>query len=103
MSVFAVTFGFDYIATVPPTVMLTAERFGRRSVGSIYGWITFSHMVGGAIASYFAGYIHDVTSEYTVAIYTAGVLALLAAMLAFGINTKVSSRSSRVVRAARAS
>jgi len=103
MSIFAVTFGFDYIATVPPTVMLTAERFGRRSVGSIYGWITFAHMVGGAIASYFAGYIHDVTSEYTVAIYTAGVLALLAAMLAFGINTKVSSRGSRVVRAARAS
>ena len=50
MSVFAIAFGLDYIATVPPTVMLTANRFGRRSVGSIYGWITFSHMAGGAIA-----------------------------------------------------
>jgi sugar phosphate permease len=87
MSVFAVTFGLDYIATVPPTVMLTADRFGRRSVGSIYGWITFAHMVGGAIASYMAGYIHDVADEYTIAFYLAGLLGLLAAMMAFGINT----------------
>jgi sugar phosphate permease len=86
MSVFAVFFGLDYIATVPPTVMLTADRFGRRSVGSIYGWITFAHMVGGAIASYVAGYIHDVADEYTIAFYLAGVLGLLAAMMAFGIN-----------------
>ena len=86
MSLFAVAFGLDYIATVPPTVMLTADRFGRRSVGTIYGWITFAHMVGGAIASYVAGYIHDVAGEYTIAMYMAGLLGLLAAMLAFGIS-----------------
>jgi MFS family permease len=89
MSLFAVTMGLDYIATVPPTVMLTADRFGRRSVGTIYGWITFSHMVGGALASYFAGYIHDVAGDYTIAIYTAGILGLMAATLAFGINSRV--------------
>ena len=88
MSVFAVTFGLDYIATVPPTVMLTAERFGRRSVGTIYGWISFSHMVGGAVASYFAGYIHDVAGEYAIAIYVSGLLGLIAAMLAFGIGPR---------------
>jgi sugar phosphate permease len=87
MGVFAVTFGLDYIATVPPTVMLTADRFGRRSVGQIYGWITFAHMIGGAIASYVAGYVHDAAGEYTFAMYLAGILGLLAALLAFGINT----------------
>ncbi|HEY7467485.1 MAG TPA: MFS transporter [Dehalococcoidia bacterium] len=92
MSVFAVVFGLDYIATVPPTVMLTAERFGRRSVGSIYGWITFAHMVGGAIASYAAGYIHDVADEYSIAFYLAGLLGLLAAMMAFGINSGARQR-----------
>jgi sugar phosphate permease len=86
MSVFAVMFGLDYIATVPPTVMLTADRFGRRSVGTIYGWISFSHMVGGAIASYFAGYIHDTAGEYAIAFYVSGILGLLAAMMAFGIK-----------------
>jgi predicted MFS family arabinose efflux permease len=87
MGVFAVTFGLDYIATVPPTVMLTADRFGRRSVGTIYGWITFAHMIGGAMASLIAGYVHDAAGEYTFAMYLAGILGLLAAMLAFGINT----------------
>jgi len=86
MGIFAVTFGLDYIATVPPTVMLTADRFGRRSVGTIYGWITFAHMIGGAIASYVAGFVHDAAGEYTFAMYLAGILGLLAAMLAFGIN-----------------
>jgi predicted MFS family arabinose efflux permease len=98
MSVFAVTFGLDYIATVPPTVMLTAERFGRRSVGVIFGWISFSHMVGGAVASYFAGYIHDVAGEYAIAIYVSGLLGLIAAMLAFGIGR----RPQRTARAAAA-
>lgn len=88
MSVFAVMFGLDYIATVPPTVMLTADRFGRRSVGTIYGWISFSHMVGGAIASYFAGYIHDSVGEYAIAFYVSGILGLLAAMMAFGIRRR---------------
>ncbi|HEY7268922.1 MAG TPA: MFS transporter, partial [Dehalococcoidia bacterium] len=100
MGVFAVTFGLDYIATVPPTVMLTADRFGRRSVGTIYGWITFAHMIGGAIASYFAGYVHDAAGEYTVAMYVAGLLGLLAALLAFGINTGAPARAAKPVPAA---
>jgi predicted MFS family arabinose efflux permease len=88
MSLFAVLYGFDYIATVPPTVMLTADRFGRRSVGVIYGWISFAHMVGGATASYLAGFIHDTAGEYTVAFYLAGLLGLIAAALAFGIRPR---------------
>ena len=92
MGLFAVVFGLDYIATVPPTVMLTADRFGRRSVGTIYGWITFAHMVGGAIASFVAGYIHDVADEYTIAFYMAGLLGLLAAMMAFGIGIGTGAR-----------
>lgn len=88
MSAFAVVFGLDYIATVPPTVMLTANRFGRRSVGTIYGWITFSHMVGGAVAAAMAGYIHDAAGDYGYAMYLGGMLALFAAALAFNIGAR---------------
>ena len=35
---FAVLFGIDYIATVPPTIALTADTFGGRNVGVVYGW-----------------------------------------------------------------
>lgn len=96
MSLFAVVYGLDYIATVPPTVLLTAQRFGRRSVGTIYGWITFSHMVGGALAATLAGQIHDHAGDYAPAIYLSGLLGLLAAAMAFNIRPR------RAVRAAAA-
>ena len=88
MSLFAVVFGLDFIATVPPTIMLTADRFGRRSVPTLFGWITCSHMIGGAVAAAFAGQIHDVAGDYTIPIYISGLLALLAAALAFNINAR---------------
>ena len=86
MSLFAVVFGLDYIATVPPTVMLTADRFGRRSVPTLFGWISCAHMVGGAIAAAFAGQIHDIAGDYALPIYISGLLGLLAAGMAFNIN-----------------
>lgn len=49
---FAVVYGLDWIATVPPTANLTAAIYGRASVGTLYGWIFFSHMVGAALAAY---------------------------------------------------
>lgn len=88
MTLFAVAFGLDYIATVPPMVLLTAERFGRRSFGTIYGWITFVHMLGGAIAATLAGTIHDAAGNYTLAIYLSSILALGAGALAWSINRR---------------
>lgn len=86
MSLFAVVFGLDFIATVPPTVMLVANRFGRRSVPTIYGWVSFSHMVGGAIAAALAGQIHDVAGDYAMAIYLAGFFGLVAGALAWRVS-----------------
>ena len=88
MSAFAILFGLDYIATVPPTVLLTAERYGRRSVPSLFGWITCMHMVGAAVAAAFAGQIHDLAGDYSIAIYVSGVLGLAAAGMAFNINLR---------------
>jgi predicted MFS family arabinose efflux permease len=95
MAGFAVLFGLDYIATIPPTIMLTANRFGRQSVGTIYGWITFSHMAGGAAAAAIAGRVHDSTGDYTVPIYFSGVLALIAAGMAFNIGARAARSGGR--------
>lgn len=83
---FAVVFGLDYIATVPPTVALTADRFGRRSVGTIFGWISFGHMVGAALASYLGGVARVALGDYTLAFIASGILAFIAAGLSMGIN-----------------
>ncbi|MFN8522713.1 MAG: MFS transporter [Chloroflexota bacterium] len=87
---FAVLFGLDYIATVPPTVMLTADRFGRRSVGSIFGWISCSHQIGGALASFGGGLSRELLGDYTLAFIVAGIFGFIAAALSTQIHTRQS-------------
>lgn len=83
---FAVLFGIDYIATVPPTIALTADTFGSRNVGVVYGWIFASHMVGAAIAAWGAGVIRDDVGSYAPAFIGAAMLAGLASLAALMIR-----------------
>lgn len=86
LAVFAVVFGLDYIATVPPTAALVADRFGRRNVGAVFGWVFCAHQIGAALAAYLGGLTRDTLGDYTVAFLAAGVLAIIGAALALGIN-----------------
>lgn len=83
---FAVLFGIDYIATVPPTIALTADTFGRRNVGVVYGWVFAAHMVGAAVAAWGAGIIRDTQGSYTIAFISAALLAGLASLAALVIR-----------------
>jgi sugar phosphate permease len=84
--VFAVVFGLDYIATVPPTANLTAQIFGRASVGTLFGWIFFAHMVGAALAAYLGGVARDALGDYTLAFISAAVVGFVAVALSLGIR-----------------
>jgi MFS family permease len=90
--VFAVVFGLDYIATVPPTVNLTARIFGRASVGTLFGWIFFSHMVGAALAAWLGGVARDALGDYTLAFLSAGALGLVAVAFSLGIGRRAPTR-----------
>jgi sugar phosphate permease len=90
LAVFAVFFGLDYIATVPPTVALVADRFGRAHVGAVFGWVFFGHQLGAALASYLGGVARDSLGDYQVAFLTAGVLAVMGALLALGVGRQPS-------------
>jgi predicted MFS family arabinose efflux permease len=83
---FAVLFGLDYIATVPPTVALAADVFGRENVGTVYGWIFASHQAGAALAAWGGGLIRDQMGTYAPAFLAASVLAVLAGMAALAIK-----------------
>ncbi|TJV27311.1 MAG: MFS transporter, partial [Mesorhizobium sp.] len=48
--IFAVLYGLDWIATVPPTLRLSNEAFGDRSGPIVFGWIVAGHQVGAAAA-----------------------------------------------------
>ena len=80
---FIIFYGLDWIATVPPTVQLCREHFGLANSSIIYGWVFASHMVGAAIAAWFAGAIRETQGSYTIAWVTAAVLCLLAAASVF--------------------
>jgi sugar phosphate permease len=43
LDVFAVFYGLDWIATVPPAVRLTGEVFGREKASIVFGWVVASH------------------------------------------------------------
>ena len=78
LGVFAVFYGLDWIATVPPTVKLTTEAFGRENTGVIYGWIGASHQLGASMAAFGAGAIRTELGDYRAAFMIAGVLCLIA-------------------------
>jgi sugar phosphate permease len=88
LSAFAVFYGLDWIATVPPTVRLTADAFGRENVGVMFGWIFASHQVGAALAATFAGTVRTYLGDYMIAFILSGIICLLAAGLVLRIQKK---------------
>ena len=75
---FAVIFGLDWYATVPPTIAITADTFGRRSIGRLYGWIFLSHQFGSACMAIGAGMLYNWFGDYRLAFTLGGVLGLMA-------------------------
>ena len=88
LAAFAVFYGLDWVATVPPTVRLTADIFGKRNVGVIFGWISASHQLGAAVAAFGAGAVRDWLGSYQVAFMTSGLLCLIASGLVIRIGTQ---------------
>jgi MFS family permease len=86
IAAFAVLFGLDYIATVPPTVALVADRFGRHNVGVVYGWVFAAHMLGAAIAAWAAGIVRENVGDYAAAFVAAGWIAIVAGFAALAIR-----------------
>ncbi|HEX4571451.1 MAG TPA: MFS transporter [Dongiaceae bacterium] len=88
LSIFAVFYGLDWVATVPPTVRLTADVFGREKSGLVFGWIFTAHQLGAATAAYGAGAIRTDLGNYMLAFMISGAFCLLAAVMVLGIGRK---------------
>jgi sugar phosphate permease len=88
LSVFAVFYGLDWIATVPPTVRLTMNAFGKDNVGLMYGWIAAAHQLGAASAAFVAGAIRTDLCDYLPAFALAGVLCLGASVMVLFIGRR---------------
>lgn len=80
LSPFAIFYGLDWIATVPPTLKLTSEKFGREKASIVFGWVFCGHQLGAASIAFIAGLIRTTYATYIPAFLLSGSLCLLAAM-----------------------
>ncbi|MQA40139.1 MFS transporter [Rugamonas aquatica] len=81
LSLFAMFYGLDWIATVPPTVRLAGATFGKEKAGMVFGWVFAGHQLGAAVAAYGAGRVRTLMLTYNPALFAAGAACLLAAVV----------------------
>ncbi|WP_375783579.1 MFS transporter [Bradyrhizobium sp. Pha-3] len=86
LSLFAMFYGLDWIATVPPTVRLTAQRFGAERANLVFGWIFAGHQLGAGAAAFGAGLSRTVYASYLPAFFIAGALCVIAALSVLAIS-----------------
>jgi sugar phosphate permease len=77
---FAMPFGLDFVATVPPSVRLIAQEFGRERAPVVFGWCFAAHQLGAGAMAFAAGLSRDVLATYLSVFLVAGVLCIVAAM-----------------------
>lgn len=92
LSIFAMFYGLDWVATVPPTVKLTAQRFGTERANVVFGWIFAGHQIGAASAALAGGLSRTIWQSYMPAFVAAGVLCLIGAGLVLLINREREGR-----------
>ncbi len=88
LAFFAMFYGMDWIATVPPTVKLATAAFGKERAGMLFGWIFAGHQLGAALAAYGAGLTRTVLLTYTPALYAAGAACMVAAVMILGVRRR---------------
>ena len=81
LSVFAVFYGLDWLATVPPTVRIANEAFGDKNAPLVFGWVVAGHQLGAACATFFAGFVRSAQGDYLQAFMIAGATGIVAAVL----------------------
>jgi MFS family permease len=86
LSLFAVFYGLDWIATVPPTVRLTNQIFGKQDAPIIFGWIFAGHQLGAGATALEAGALRSLLGDYITPVLISGSLCIIAALLVLRIG-----------------
>jgi sugar phosphate permease len=81
-----VFYGLDWLATVPPTLRLTTDAFGKADAPIVFGWILTGHQIGAAVAAFGAGFLRSSLETYLQAFVVAGVACMAAALMVLWIG-----------------
>lgn len=85
MLVMVALFGLDWVATVPPTVILCRAAFGPERGAIVFGWVFAAHMIGAGVAAAASGALRAASGDYTSAWILAGGLAVAAALASLAL------------------
>ncbi|HEX4193432.1 MAG TPA: MFS transporter [Stellaceae bacterium] len=86
LSFFAVFYGLDWIATVPPTLRLTRELFGKENAPIVFGWLLAGHQLGAGAIAFEAGVVRSIFGDYYIPVLLSGGLCIMAALLVLRIG-----------------
>ena len=91
--VFVIFYGLDWVATVPPTIMLCRTVLGPDRGTVIYGWVFAAHQIGGSIAAFGAAVLRVKLGDYAAAFYISGALCLVSSYFVLQIAKGKSTAS----------
>jgi MFS family permease len=84
--VFVIFYGLDWVATVPPTVLLCRQVLGPQLTPVVYGWVFAGHQIGGSAAAFGAALLHTKFGDYAYAFYISGFMCVITAYLVLKIS-----------------
>jgi MFS family permease len=87
--VFVIFYGLDWVATVPPTIMLCRAVLGPQRASVVYGWVFVGHQIGGATAAFGAAILRVQLGDYAVAFYISGLMCIITAYFVLQIARNV--------------
>lgn len=89
--VFVIFYGLDWVATVPPTIMLCRTILGPDRGMVIYGWVYAAHQIGGSVAALGAAVLRVKLGDYALSFYISGAFCILSALLVLRIAKNIST------------
>jgi MFS family permease len=75
------TLGLTWLSTVPPTSGIVAVLFGTRWLTMLFGFVFFSHQVGGFLGVWLGGVVFEMTGSYDWVWWLAIVFGFFSAII----------------------
>jgi MFS family permease len=85
---FGAGMGLLWLSTVPPTSGLVSVMFGTRWLATLFGFVFFSHQVGGFLGAWLGGLLYERTGSYDVVWWLAVLFGVLSAVINLPIEEK---------------
>ncbi|MGE3270937.1 MAG: MFS transporter [Chloroflexota bacterium] len=78
--------GISWTSTGPLTSAISADKFGLKHLGTIYGTMFTVMPIGSGIGAYLSGLIYETRHGYELALVASAAAGILAAFVVFGVR-----------------